>query len=206
MLFLVYAWTSLKRSFQSTRNRQQEIQPIPQRGIYMAAKVGKQSKGHPGQHSDPGASRGRGSEWLPKHRRLAACAGDVPLCHVMVSGSISSLANLFISSSVSVVGSVFSMPNLWEKKKKKEKRKSKHKMRQEQAQAAEANRSLRFEAVWSTQRVVSYSQTLSQQNKTKIRRELSFVRPSISWLWTWCHQLLQVPVVLPYDDGLNSEL
>lgn len=64
------------------------------------------------KYPDPGASWRRERWGLPKYRGRAAWAGYIPLCHVMVSGSISSLANLFISSSVSVVGSVFSMPSL----------------------------------------------------------------------------------------------
>lgn len=40
----------------------------------------------------------------------------VPLCHVMVAGSMSSLTNMFTSSFVKVVGSVLLMPSFYGRK------------------------------------------------------------------------------------------
>lgn len=42
----------------------------------------------------------------------------IPLCHVIVDGSISRRTNLLISSSVNVPGSVLFIPSLYGKKKK----------------------------------------------------------------------------------------
>lgn len=40
----------------------------------------------------------------------------VPLCHVMVAGSMSNLTNMLTSSFVKVVGSVLLMPNFYGRK------------------------------------------------------------------------------------------